>query len=65
MNYEFLPLFPFFTTPSGKGDPMEKCSVAKKEATLFAGGFMEKATKRMEKEKTLPKVTGSRGSGAK
>ena len=28
-------------------------------------GFMEKATKRMEKEKALPKVTGSCGSGAK
>ena len=42
---------------------MEKGSEAKKEATLFGAKFMEKVTKRMEKEKALCKVTGSHGTG--
>ena len=65
LNYESLALFSSFTTLSGKRDPMEKHLKAKKEATLFGGEFIEKATKRMEKEKALPKVTGSHGSEAK
>jgi len=32
----------------------------KKETTLFGGGFLERASKRMEDEKTLAKVTGSK-----
>jgi len=35
-----------------------------KEVTLFGGGFLEKATKRIEKAKELEKVTGSKRGGA-
>ena len=31
-----------------------------KETTLFDGGFLERASKRMEDERTLAKVTGSK-----
>ena len=32
----------------------------KKESTLFGGGFLERAAKRLEEEKTLVKVTGNK-----
>ena len=35
-----------------------------KEVTLFGGGFLERATKRIEKAKELEKVTGSKRGGA-
>lgn len=35
-----------------------------KQPTLFGGGFLERAAKRIEKTKELEKVTGSRQSGA-
>ena len=34
-----------------------------KEVTLFGGGFLERATKRIEKTKELEKVTGGKRSG--
>lgn len=38
---------------------MEEDDIGKKRATLFGGGFMEKATKRIEDEKALSKVTNT------
>ena len=35
----------------------------KKETTLFVGGFLERAAKRLEDEKALAKVTGARHGG--
>lgn len=32
----------------------------KKETTLFEGGFLEQAAKRLEEEKVVTKVTGAR-----
>ena len=45
--------------PLVKDIMMEEDSKGKKGATLFGGGFMEKANKRIEDEKALSKVTGT------
>lgn len=45
--------------PLVKDITMEEDGKGKKGVTLFGGGFMEKATKRIEDEKALSKVTGT------
>ena len=42
--------------------PEDQKEGKEKEVTLFGGGFLERATKRIEKAKELEKVTGSRPS---
>ena len=43
---------------------MEDTESEKKETTLFGGGFLEKAAKRLEEEKVLAKVIGARHGGS-
>lgn len=49
-------------SPASTSTPPEDTDKGK-EPTLFRGGFLEKATKRMEEEKALAKVSGGRHSG--
>ena len=44
--------------PALKDIPVEDDEEGSKATTLFGGGFMEKANKRLEEEKTLTKVAG-------
>ena len=45
--------------------PVEDTERKDKETTLFQGGFLEKATKRMEQEKALAKVAGNKHPATK
>jgi len=46
--------------PSTVGLLKEDTEDSKKENTLFGRGFLERATKRLEDEKAITKVTGNR-----
>ena len=49
--------------PSTLGLLQEDTEEDKEENTLFGSGFLERAAKRMEEEKALAKVTGTRPGG--
>lgn len=51
------------TSQVNNGSPLQNTEDKGKLATIFRDGFLEKATKRMEEEKALGKVSRSRHSG--